>query len=134
MSETRVPGAGKDAIFSVPKLKLLVLRLVLFVALAFGIGAVLNRVASSLGNDAHPAGFGRGVVQGALMPMALPNLLVGRDVAIYSSANTGVRYKLGYTVGVNVCGAFFFGMLYWRISRLARKSQQLVIGARIQSC
>ncbi len=128
MNESRVSGPGREIVFRIPNLKLLVLRLALFVILAFSVGAVLNRVATSMGNDVQPAGFGRGVVQGALMPMALPNLLVGRDVMIYSQVNTGVKYKLGYTVGVNVCGAFFFGMLYWRISRLARKTQEIVGG------
>ncbi len=92
-------------------------RLVVYVVLAFAIGAVLNRIASSVAHDTRPAGFGRGVLQGALMPMALPNLLVGRDVTIYSQNNTGVRYKLGYTAGVNGCGAIFFGFLDWRVSR-----------------
>ena len=54
------------------------------------------------------------------MPMALPNLLVGRDVSIYSPNNTGVPYKLGYTAGVNVCGAIFFGFFYWRLNRIHR--------------
>jgi hypothetical protein len=51
------------------------------------------------------------------MPMALPNLLVGRDVVIYSTNNKGVTYKLGYTAGVNVCGAVFFGFMYYRVNR-----------------
>ncbi len=101
----------------VRKLRGVVTRVVVFLLLAFAIGAVLNRVAASLEHNSQPAGFGRGVLQGALMPMALPNLLVGRDVTIYSQVNTGVRYKLGYTAGVNACGALFFGVLYWRISR-----------------
>ncbi len=92
----------------------------MYVVLAFMIGAVLNRVAASLEHDACPAGFGRGLLQGALMPMALPNLLVGRDVSIYAATNTGVKYKLGYTAGVNACGALFFGLLYWRVSRWRR--------------
>jgi hypothetical protein len=53
--------------------------------------------------------------------MAMPNLLVGRDVVIYSANNAGVPYKLGYTVGVNACGALFFGFLYWRILRWRRR-------------
>ena len=61
--------------------------------------------------------FVRGMLQGALMPMAMPNLLVGRDVVIYSQRNNGVTYKLGYTAGVNVCGAIFFGLFFWWVSR-----------------
>jgi hypothetical protein len=82
------------------------------------VGWTLNHLAASMEQDARPAGFGRGALQGALMPMALPNLLIGRDVVIYSTNNTGVRYKLGYTAGVNVCGAVFFGFLFWRLRRL----------------
>ncbi|MEW6306394.1 MAG: hypothetical protein AB1705_23255 [Verrucomicrobiota bacterium] len=64
-----------------------------------------------------PAGFGRGVVHGAMMPATLPYLLLGRDVPIYAEHNSGRFYKLGYTAGVNVCGAVFFGFFYWRLSR-----------------
>jgi hypothetical protein len=70
-----------------------------------------------LERSARPAGFSRGVLQGALMPMSMPNLLFGRDVAIYSQNNTGLSYKLGYTSGVNGCGAIFFGFVFWRFSR-----------------
>jgi hypothetical protein len=97
-----------------------VLRLALIVLLAFAIGSVLNRVALSLDKNPAPAGFFRGALQGALMPMAFPNLLVGQDVVIYSNANNGVLYKLGYTSGVNACGALFFGFFFWRISRWRR--------------
>ena len=96
------------------------LRIAVFFLMAALIGAVLNRVSSSLERSAHPAGFTRGVVQGALMPMSLPNLLVGRDVTIYSQNNTGVTYKLGYTTGVNACGALFFGVVFWRVNRLRK--------------
>jgi hypothetical protein len=95
-----------------------VIRLATFVLLAFLVGAVLTRVAAGVNNQSSPAGFGRGMLQGALMPMALPNLLVGRDVPIYAENNAGLRYKLGYTAGVNLCGALFFGFLFFRIQRL----------------
>ena len=95
-------------------------RISIFLLIAAIIGGILNRVASSLDRNAHPAGFTRGMLQGALMPMSLPNLLVGRDVTIYSQNNTGVTYKLGYTTGVNACGALFFGVVFWRLGRLRR--------------
>ncbi len=93
------------------------LRAASFLLLAALIGVVLNRISATLEKNARPAGFTRGVVQGALMPMSFPNLLVGRDVTIYSQNNTGVSYKLGYTSGVNACGALFFGVLFWRWNR-----------------
>jgi len=48
------------------------------------------------------------------MPMALPALLMGREVEIYSADNTGRAYKLGYIAGINVCGLVFFGGAFWR--------------------
>jgi hypothetical protein len=98
----------------------IVSRVATFLALAAVIGFTLNHVAASLERSAHPAGFARGVVQGALMPMSMPNLLVGRDVTIYAQNNTGVSYKLGYTTGVNACGALFFGVVFWRFNKLRR--------------
>ena len=62
----------------------------------------------------QPAGFWWGFVHGALIPASLPTLEIGRDVTIYALHNTGIGYKLGYTMGVNGCGALFFGLAFWR--------------------
>jgi len=100
----------------------LVSRLAAILLLAFVIGWTLNRVAQQLDRDNRPAGFVRGLVQGALMPASMPNLLIGHDVAIYAEKNNnGVFYKLGYTMGVNACGAIFFGIFYWRLKRWRRR-------------
>jgi len=100
----------------------LVSRLAAILLLAFVIGWTLNRVAQQLDRDNRPAGFVRGLVQGALMPASMPNLLIGHDVAIYAEKNNnGVFYKLGYTMGVNACGAIFFGLFYWRLKRWRRR-------------
>jgi len=96
------------------------LRLLLFVMLATAVGWTLNRLAASMERSSLSAGFSRGMVQGALMPMAFPNLLVGNDVTIYSQNNTGLTYKLGYTVGVNTAGLFFFGLFFRRLRRWKR--------------
>ena len=93
------------------------IRLLSLLVLAAVIGWILNHVSASLERSSRPAGFTRGVLQGALMPMSMPNLLVGRDVSIYSQNNTGLSYKLGYTSGVNGCGAIFFGFFFWRLNR-----------------
>lgn len=101
----------------------LVGRLAGILLLAFVIGWTLNRVAQQLDRNQRPAGFVRGLVQGALMPASMPNLLIGHDVVIYAEKNNnGVFYKLGYTMGVNACGAIFFGMFYWRLKRWRRES------------
>ena len=100
--------------------KRLLLRVLTFLALATCIGWMLNQAGRLLDQKGRPAGFVMGMAQGALMPLALPNLAVGHDVIIYSGNNTGRNYKLGYTVGVNGCGLIFFGLFFWRVSRWRR--------------
>ncbi|HKS36645.1 MAG TPA: hypothetical protein VJW76_05615 [Verrucomicrobiae bacterium] len=95
----------------------LVVRVASIILLAFAIGWTLNRISLRLDRSQRQAGFARGLMQGAMMPAAMPNLIVGHDVAIYSANNNGVLYKLGYTMGVNACGALFFGAFYWRVNR-----------------
>src|SRR4051794_31949607 len=68
-----------------------------------------------------PAGFFHGMLHGALMPCALPNLVAGVDVPIYAEKNTGLSYKLGYTMGVNACGLLFFGFLFVQIQQWLSK-------------
>src|SRR4051812_24142737 len=96
-------------------------RTAFFFLMAFIIGWTLNRISVQLERSAEPAGFKRGLLQGALMPMAMPNLVVGKDIVIYAERNTGVPYKLGYTAGVNGAGLFFFGLFFWRLNRLRRE-------------
>jgi hypothetical protein len=60
------------------------------------------------------AGFQLGMLHGALMPVALPSLVMGKDVPIYAEKNEGRVYKLGYIVGINACGLLFFGSAFWR--------------------
>ena len=39
---------------------------------------------------------------------------MGKDVDIFDANNSGRGYKLGYIVGINVCGLLFFGSVFWR--------------------
>ena len=96
-------------------------RTAIILAIGFSIGWLLNRAHATFEKRAEPAGFPRGVLQGALMPMTMPNLIFGHDVAIYATNNTGRSYKLGYTVGVNGCGFIFFGVFFWRLRRLHKE-------------
>jgi len=95
----------------------LLLRVALLALAAYFVGPWLFRWAGLGESGQPPAGFARGVVHGAMMPCTLPTLLVGRDLPIYERNNSGRLYNLGYTVGVNGCGAIFFGLLYWRLGR-----------------
>lgn len=72
----------------------------------------------------RPAGFLWGMVHGALMPAALPALIMGRDVTIYAPHNVGRMYKIGYAGGVNVCGFIFFGILFLDLSGKRRKKEE----------
>ncbi len=101
--------------------KRIAVRVVTILLVAAAVGWTLNQLSASMERNAHRAGFVRGMLQGALMPMAMPNLLFGKDVNIYSTNNTGITYKLGYTAGVNTCGAIFFGFFFWRVSRWRRE-------------
>jgi hypothetical protein len=96
-------------------------RTVSVLVLAFLVGYGMRHTSAALERSPAPAGFGRGMLQGALMPCALPNLLVGADVSIYNPNNTGVPYKLGYTCGVNACGAVFFGLFFLRLNRWRKR-------------
>lgn len=90
------------------------LRVVLLLG---GVSFMVWRAFSGSDQRSGPAGFKAGVVDGAVMPVALPWLLLGRDVTLYDIDNTGRSYKIGYTCGVNGCGAVFFGSFYWRVLR-----------------
>jgi hypothetical protein len=92
-------------------------RVFSFLVVAVCVGIGFRQASIAMSKSTGPAGFGRGMLQGAMMPGALPNLLVGNDVMIYAPNNTGRTYKLGYTCGVNACGAIFFGWFFWRVSR-----------------
>ena len=118
MTEPQISNAAVAA--QVP-LKKILRRLLTTLLMAALVGWVVHQIARQLDRGPGPAGFTRGFFQGALMPAAMPNLLVGSDVPIYAEKNTGVPYKLGYTLGVDVCGAIFFGLFFVRLSRLRRE-------------
>ena len=102
----------------------LLFRVTMIVVITWGWGWVLNKSATSTNARPEPAGFGRGMLHGALMPGAMPSLLFGKDVAIYATNNNGRLYKLGYTFGVNACGASFFGTSFYRLRKLNRWRKQ----------
>ena len=62
----------------------------------------------------RPVGFTYGLLHGAMMPLSLASLVIGKDVTIYDDNNQGRVYKIGYICGVNICGLVFIGPLFWR--------------------
>ena len=111
------PPESKD-LPRVQRLKKYLLGAAEIVVASLIIAAILNLAAARAARRNEVAGFGAGVRDGALMPAALPALLLGRDVPIYAAHNAGRVYKLGYTVGVNGCGLIFFGCFFWRMKRM----------------
>ena len=99
----------------------ILMRIATVIAAATLVGALMHRFSTAMERSGARAGFAHGVLQGALMPCALPNLLIGNDVTIYAENNTGRTYKLGYTCGVNACGAVFFGIFFWRLNRWRKR-------------
>lgn len=101
----------------------LILRLAFVAALVIWAAPAILNFVEERGSTDGVAGFRQGVVNGALMPLALPSLFLGQDVAIYAANNNGRIYNLGYTLGVNGCGALFFGLLFWRLARWRKSAR-----------
>ena len=95
-----------------PWLKRLALKVATLVLLGLLFGFGYDWAAPRFYGPELLAGFRLGVLHGALMPVALPSLLMGRDVPIYAASNTGRTYKLGYIAGINLCGLVFFGSAF----------------------
>ena len=72
-------------------------------------------------DDTRSAGFWHGVLHGAVMPAALPSLLIGKDVPIFAQKNSGRGYKIGYICGINLCGLVFFGLAFRPTGKAAAK-------------
>lgn len=89
-------------------------KLAVFLTVAFFLGWLYHWASPRAYPPGRKFGFSYGMLHGGLMPMALPSLLMGQDVEIFSSNNTGRSYKLGYIVGINLCGLLFFGSAFWK--------------------
>ncbi len=111
------------AMQATPRRKIILRRVFSFLLVAVCVGIGFRQASIAMSKSTGPAGFGKGMLQGAMMPGALPNLLVGNDVVIYAANNTGRTYKLGYTCGVNACGAIFFGWFFWRVSKWRKEKR-----------
>jgi hypothetical protein len=111
MNSTQVQSAPPASSSAV---KRIVTKIVVLVLLGLALGFGYDWAAPRFYGPDHPADFQFGVLHGALMPVALPGLLMGKDLPIYAPNNSGRRYKLGYIAGINLCGLLFFGVLFRR--------------------
>jgi hypothetical protein len=102
--------------------KRLVRKVVTLVLLGLVMGFGYDWAAPRFYGPERVPGFRLGVLHGALMPVALPSLLLGKDVPIYAERNQGRIYKLGYIAGINACGFVFFGLAFWRPGQPSAKA------------
>jgi len=95
-------------------LKKLFRKIIILAVVTVAFGYLYSWAAPWAFPSQRTAGFAYGMLHGALMPIALPSLVIGRDVPIYDTDNSGRFYKVGYICGINLCGLAFFGPLFWR--------------------
>lgn len=97
------------------KAKKIAIKIAALVLLGVVFGVAYGWAAPRYYGPERVAGFHMGLLQGALMPAALPTLLMGKDLPIYAPNNSGRSYNIGYIFGINMCGTLFFGVGFWPI-------------------
>ena len=96
------------------KTKVIVIKIIALTAISLALIFAQGWAAPRYYQPDYVAGFYTGLLEGALMPAALPGLLGGHDVPIYAPNNMGRGYKIGYILGLNTCGTLFFGVAFWQ--------------------
>lgn len=110
---TPIPNQAPGSV-RLPWMKRAALKVATLVFLGLALGFAYDWAAPRFYRSEIVPGFRLGVLHGALMPIALPTLLMGKDVPIYAASSTGRTYKLGYIAGINLCGLIFFGLAFHR--------------------
>ena len=111
---TQAPDTSHDCM---SKKKVIIIKIIALTAISLALVFAQNWAAPRYYQSDYVAGFYTGLLEGALMPAALPGLLGGHDVPIYAPNNDGRGYKIGYILGLNTCGTFFFGVAFWKPRR-----------------
>jgi hypothetical protein len=99
------------------KAKVIVIKIIALTAISLVLVLAQGWATPRYYQPDYVAGFYTGLLEGALMPAALPGLLAGHDLPIYAPNNEGRGYKIGYIVGLNTCGTLFFGVAFWQPRR-----------------
>lgn len=100
------------------------IRIATSIAAALGVAWLCGLAMKLDARLTSPPGFGRGLLHGAMMPAAWPALMAGSDQEIYAARNSGRFYKVGYSMGVNLSGAVFFGIIFLGASALRGPNQR----------
>ncbi len=115
MSETIQEQVATPAGLS--KTKVIVIKIIALTAISLALISAQSWATPRYYQPDHVAGFYTGLLEGALMPAALPGLVGGHDLPIYAPNNVGRGYKIGYILGLNTCGTLFFGVAFWQPRR-----------------
>ncbi len=107
------------------KAKVIVIKIIVLTVISLGLVFAQGWAAPRYYRPDYVAGFHTGLLEGALMPAALPGLLMGHDLPIYAPNNVGRGYKIGYILGLNTCGTFFFGVAFWQPRRKCKKNRSV---------
>lgn len=102
------------------KAKVIAIKVIALTAISLALGFTYNFASTRYYQPDYVAGFNIGLVEGAVMPAALPVLMAGRDVPIFAPNNAGRGYKIGFILGLNTSGTFFFGVAFWQPRRRKR--------------
>ena len=97
--------------------RVIIIKVVAATVFTIILGFAQGWAATRTYQPAQPAGFRMGLAHGMLMPAAFPGLVMGHDLPIYAANNQGRVYNLGYILGINTCGAIFFGICFWQPRR-----------------
>jgi hypothetical protein len=109
----RVASPSADGT-TVSKMRALLPKIILLTLLSAALGVAQGWAAAGTYKPANEAGFEIGLLHGALMPAALPGLVMGQRLPIYAQNNSGNPYNIGYILGINACGTVFFGVAFWQ--------------------
>ena len=105
------PAATATALTGRQILRIKVVALTIFSLL---LGAFYEHATRTTYRPDYVAGFTVALMHGAVMPAALPSLLLGRELPIYAPNNIGRGYNIGFILGLNACGTLFFGIGFWK--------------------
>ncbi len=112
-----VATAANPSAEPLSKIKVAVIKFVAMTVISLALIFAQGWAAPRYYQPDYRAGFYTGLLEGALMPAALPGLLGGKDVPIYAPNNEGRGYKIGFILGLNGCGTFFFWVAFWKPGR-----------------
>ena len=99
------------------KTKMLTIKIITLIVFGLALGFAQAWASSRYYESQRVANIHMGVLHGILMPAALPGLLMGNNLPIYATNNTGRYYNIGYILGINLCGTIFFGIGFWQSRR-----------------